>query len=709
MAGFGEHMSALSFGLSNLDPALTLSHAIQGQAFRGLACLHSIHAHHGEHNRYSKEHQRPISIDHVPVQIPLAVRDAKCSEYKHSRLTEGDQIRLLELLPTTWSKSPDFIACRLVTKKLSGKPPYEALSYTWGTLAREVPMFVVPHQLPSPLPDGFVVCDALLMTPQLYAALKRLRWERVSRFLWVDQICIDQTNNKERGEQVLLMDKIYQQSIQTIVWLGEEDEYRAPVEEMLGFLTTDQSNTELDAEIVKNLLAADRGVGKRRQEAITHLLNRDWFTRAWIFQEAVLSKRLLLKCGGMEVSFDKFKRLIDGVMRVQYDWGGYARSLLKTTVGFDTVDLIQHGRTSCDDESCQRLVDTNFLTVLFEALQQFRATNPRDLIYAFLAPRFQSLQLENRIIPDYDKAVEWVWIDAARRIIADTGSLDILAAARGGEQGDFHVPSWVPDWSYCFRYARPITAPGLKTSFEACRGRKHIMEQPPDDYMVLRVRGKIIYKIAWLAPRNFEVGYYRDGMTKFLDLDGHVGALSQHLGFQRGLRAEGVTKRWPNLKGEVLRTLLADGSFGHIQPLPEKTKDLERVLGDESNIMDMKRRMDAGEHVPNPNRWRGDYELLEKLWGWGLIVQKKVMFVTKTANSINGQASIKLGLAASSVQVNDVVVLLHGSKVPIVLRSAVENRWTVISQCYLEGCMFGKDDPATMWWKEEDADSFVLV
>lgn len=382
---------------------------------------------------------------------------------------------------------------------------------------------------------------------------------------------------------------------------------------MLGFLVDGESNVQKKIEIVKKLFAADYRVGKRRREAVTHLLNRDWFTRAWIFQQAVLSKELIIKCGGMQIPFDKFKHLIDAVMIVQFDSGGYARSLLETTVGFDTVDLIHHVRTPCTDQDCERIPGTNFMGVLFETLQQFRATNPRDLIYAFLASQFQTLQPENRIKPDYDKAVELVWTDAARRIVADTSSLGILAAARCGEQGEFQLPSWVPDWSYCFRYARPIAFPGFKTTFDASHGRPHIMDASSTTIFQLSVKGKIIRKIAWLAPRNFEITYYRNGMGKFLDLDGHVGALKQHFGHQRGLKDSKIAERWKDIKGEVLRTLLADGAFGHVQPLPEKTKELESVFAHEEKILDMKQRLDAGEHIPNPRRWRDDAEILEKL------------------------------------------------------------------------------------------------
>ena len=51
---------------------------------------------------------------------------------------------------------------------------------------------------------------------------------------------------------------------------------------------------------------------------------------------------------------------------------------------------------------------------------------------------------------------------------------------------------------------------------------------------------------------------------------------------------------------------------------------------------------------------------------------------------------INLGLAASSVNANDVIVVLHGSKVPIVLRptEGLDGRFSFISRCYLEArCM----------------------
>jgi len=273
-----DYLQSFASALKLSDPLTGLSHGIWDTAGKAFVHWHRTSSRYGEFNRYSKDHQDPISIDRVPVLIPQAVKEAKHTEYKHAQLhKDKDQIRLLELLPAVWSKSQDYIACRLVAKKLSETPQYEALSYTWGTLARDVPIYVVPN----PLPQDLIVTEALLMTPSLYSALTRLRQERTSRYLWVDQLCMDQTNNKERCEQVLLMDKIYQQSKRTIIWLGEEDENRWPVEEMIGLLSTDDCSPEADVETVKSLITADGLMGRQRQEAITGLLNRDWFTRAW--------------------------------------------------------------------------------------------------------------------------------------------------------------------------------------------------------------------------------------------------------------------------------------------------------------------------------------------------------------------------------------------------------------------------------------------
>ena len=59
------------------------------------------------------------------------------------------------------------------------------------------------------------------ITRNLYAALRRLRYRCLDRFLWVDSICINQEDIEERGRQVRLMAEIYAYANRVVVWLEE--------------------------------------------------------------------------------------------------------------------------------------------------------------------------------------------------------------------------------------------------------------------------------------------------------------------------------------------------------------------------------------------------------------------------------------------------------------------------------------------------------
>jgi hypothetical protein len=43
--------------------------------------------------------------------------------------------------------------------------------------------------------------------------------------VWVDAICIDQSNLVERSEQVMLMDRVYSNCSGFLVWLGDATEF----------------------------------------------------------------------------------------------------------------------------------------------------------------------------------------------------------------------------------------------------------------------------------------------------------------------------------------------------------------------------------------------------------------------------------------------------------------------------------------------------
>lgn len=122
--------------------------------------------------------------------------------YYHQPLADGE-IRVLDLLPPDGT---DEVRCRIRHVRLSDQPKYEALSYCWGD----------PKDTLSIFCDGYV----MKVTKNLYSFLTTHRYPVGSRTLWTDAICIDQSNDLERGAQVRIMDQIYAKAVRVLVWLG---------------------------------------------------------------------------------------------------------------------------------------------------------------------------------------------------------------------------------------------------------------------------------------------------------------------------------------------------------------------------------------------------------------------------------------------------------------------------------------------------------
>lgn len=116
-------------------------------------------------------------------------------------------VRLLRLLPGRPEERN--IHCQLYEcSLLDAAGHYKALSYVWG----------------SEVPDSehLVYCNDVnvCVTLNLYSALHSLRDVTTVLTLWVDLLCIDQGNERERTHQVRMMRDIYANSKEVIIWLG---------------------------------------------------------------------------------------------------------------------------------------------------------------------------------------------------------------------------------------------------------------------------------------------------------------------------------------------------------------------------------------------------------------------------------------------------------------------------------------------------------
>ncbi len=129
--------------------------------------------------------------------------------YDHAPLTRPNTIRVLKLSPASTPSDP--LHCTLVQICIETSPihPYTALSYSWDAQIASQP----------------IQCDggALLITANCVAAMRALRKTDETVTLWIDSICIDQSNLAEKSMQVALMGQIYSLASSVIVWLGEWD------------------------------------------------------------------------------------------------------------------------------------------------------------------------------------------------------------------------------------------------------------------------------------------------------------------------------------------------------------------------------------------------------------------------------------------------------------------------------------------------------
>ncbi len=136
-------------------------------------------------------------------------------QFKYTPFENARSIRILTLHPSTDSRAP--LRGDLAVQSLDdfhhgdgSAPPYEAISYVWGDSRR----------------TASLLCNssALNITQSIHDALVRIRLPDAPRRLWADQVCINQEDVAERSRQVDLMNLVYKNATQVLVWLGPDDE-----------------------------------------------------------------------------------------------------------------------------------------------------------------------------------------------------------------------------------------------------------------------------------------------------------------------------------------------------------------------------------------------------------------------------------------------------------------------------------------------------
>lgn len=122
--------------------------------------------------------------------------------FQYDSLLQGRCIRLCFV---TLSDPGHLLKVRLVEVRLD-TTDFEALSYVWGDQSQRVP----------------IRCSGQdhSIGQNLHGALIEYQRQGSTRGLWVDAICINQSCEAEKNQQVRMMRDIYRTAKRTIIWLG---------------------------------------------------------------------------------------------------------------------------------------------------------------------------------------------------------------------------------------------------------------------------------------------------------------------------------------------------------------------------------------------------------------------------------------------------------------------------------------------------------
>ncbi|KAG8530663.1 uncharacterized protein KY384_004018 [Bacidia gigantensis] len=246
-----------------------------------------------------------------------------------------------------------------------GKHSYDALSYVWGeriSLNKNELLIEV---------DG---CS-IQISPNLHEALCYLCKHGQQRRLWIDQICINQDDNRERSEQVSKMGLIYEYARAVQIRLGPAAKFTGEGMQILAHLAAGDECGPTPLSPWK-----DSGFSEGEKQGLKDIFERPWFKRMWVVQEATVSRQAIFSVGDYAFPWDRYSAL-RFLKRLQFaELSVLWQTQVKTSMS-SLVEVVESGLLHYDSKLGSRpdLLDSMY------KYQHRLATDPRDMIFSTLA------------------------------------------------------------------------------------------------------------------------------------------------------------------------------------------------------------------------------------------------------------------------------------------------------------------------------------
>ncbi|KAK4207171.1 heterokaryon incompatibility protein-domain-containing protein [Rhypophila decipiens] len=608
---------------------------------------------------------------------------------------------------------------------------YEALSYCWGDAEHLTPIYCNGRRFD--------------VTPNLKMALNNLRPEQGERRLWVDAICTNQKDKQECARQVPKMGEIYGRAAMVVVWLGEVWEAYMTAFDIFRYLAgvydeqtagREMKLEEMKARVVR--LTMEGYPTSMSFKLAFHIVQKleavPYFSRMWVLQEIALAQSVTLVAGHQTLPWESFQK----AMLVRALYATQDRRLRK--VMFRHLD---HGALKLVElrmAVAGSRQDRSILT-LMNQFRGHKATEAADKVYAIL-DLTDTDKDDIGLRVDYSLPTAALYTDLAKGILlkASAGGLDLLSVPRVNSKLVSEMPSWVPDWSHDAEGgARPLAATVTRygsgtfcASGRLVQGQKAMcdfigsaghqlllrgyvvdrIEHPPDHVFppALPPRPSARSSSSSSAPFQKETSP-QEAIVESTSTPAPTADTKQNQDPEKEVR----DTRWPEqmstntypptnemLGISYLRTICAD-SFPPL--LVNLDSDLYKML-----FMALDHWLDQGTGYPH-----GMWGLLRRLEGGlpevefpqlrpGEGIDLCGMMDTMLGRRLMWTRDGYFGAVPAEAREGDAIVLVEGSRVPLVLRSVVKVKgsgevyggtdasccWQLVGDCFMHGAMYGE-------------------
>jgi len=626
----------------------------------------------------------------------------QAQQFAYRNLQSGE-MRLVNILPGSLG---DPLHGVVIHVRAASTPPYRALSYVWGTDQQ-------PEELS--MPDG-----TLSVTASLSKALRSLRRKDQMITLWVDAICINQKDGREKEKQIRMLPVIFQNASLTYAFLGGGDgvdsavemlmqvRVKAALEERSHLRKTHDSRederhgTDLEDESssTDEMVREDTESSEESEDLeeedwpidlpkvpaswrdfpMPHLEDEVWacvhalfslpfFRRVWIVQEVVAAFNVKIVCGKWTIDWSDLHLAMEIVERhIQL----YDSDTTHTSSSWEPFMSL----------AAQREWEVRShrwsLSMLLEHFRYTESTLKRDRLFAMLG--LASDGNEPEFEPDYESPLETIVLRFARVFVRQGRGMQLLY--RAGLHGDNHrFPSWIPDWTI----QRPASLADVSEggiTFGASGPHHPIIKCVPesDELLVDGYTVDLIESVSTSSNVEEELAIYFSEIDAMVDgaelspsrtsLDELkwkvpiAGALFPKVATSGGVDLKSSYKAlrsWLGRKGKGMSTEVTVVSIGGYSGRQGEYGVLLEHIATETDRTQSLSYLAA---------------LRDTVQGWRFAVTK------------NGF----VGTVPDLAQAGDVVAILKGGRVPFILQKsdARSGAFRLIGECYVHGLMNGE-------------------